>query len=101
MEIIIIVLFLLVIGSAEEQIKQDLQAVAEGVAASVFKSSSLSNPVFNDKNESAYDSNQDEGQISVSSMQHSVEVVLGIHLFLRMCINISLAFLNFILMHNI
>ncbi|KAL6226206.1 hypothetical protein ACLB2K_000169 [Fragaria x ananassa] len=62
-------------GSAEEQIKQDLQAVAEGVAASVFKSSSLSNPVFNDKNESAYDSNQDEGQISVSSMQHSVEDV--------------------------
>lgn len=31
-------------GSAEEQIKRELQAVAEGVAASVFHSSVSSNP---------------------------------------------------------
>lgn len=31
-------------GSAEEQIKRELQAVAEGVAASVFNSSVISNP---------------------------------------------------------
>ncbi|KAM5548105.1 hypothetical protein ABKV19_002187 [Rosa sericea] len=61
-------------GSAEELIKQG-KAVAEGVAASVLQSSLPSNPDFHDKNESAYDSNQDEGQISTSSMQHSVEDV--------------------------
>lgn len=96
LEIIIIVLFFVVIvGSTEEQIKQELQAVAEGVAASVFQSSSPSNPDILDNNESAYESNQDEGQISTSSMQHNVEVVyLGIHLCLRMCISISLRFLS-------
>ncbi|KAK9947425.1 hypothetical protein M0R45_003051 [Rubus argutus] len=62
-------------GSTEEQIKQELQAVAEGVAASVFQSSSPSNPDIIDQNESAYESNQDEGQISTSSMQHNVEDV--------------------------
>ena len=40
-------------GSAEEQIKQELQAVAEGVAASVFQSSTSSNLDLHDRNESA------------------------------------------------
>ncbi|KAL0013627.1 hypothetical protein SO802_000696 [Lithocarpus litseifolius] len=39
-------------GSAEEQIKQDLQAVAEGVAASVLHSATSSNPDLHDRNES-------------------------------------------------
>lgn len=39
-------------GSGEEQIKQELQAVAEGVAASVFQPSTSSNPDFRDKSES-------------------------------------------------
>ncbi|XP_075643037.1 RAF-like serine/threonine-protein kinase 24 isoform X2 [Castanea sativa] len=39
-------------GSAEEQIKQDLQAVAEGVAATVLHSATSSNPDLHDRNES-------------------------------------------------
>ncbi|KAM3714247.1 hypothetical protein ACB098_01G320100 [Castanea mollissima] len=39
-------------SSKEEQIKQDLQAVAEGVAASVLHSATSSNPDLHDRNES-------------------------------------------------
>lgn len=46
-------------GSAEEQIRNDLQAVAEGVAASVFQSATSSNPNLHDKNELANESIQD------------------------------------------
>ncbi|TQE03060.1 hypothetical protein C1H46_011231 [Malus baccata] len=45
---------------SEEQIKQELQAVAEGVAACVFQSSTPSDSYLHDKNESAYESNRDE-----------------------------------------
>lgn len=45
-------------GSAEEQIKQELQAVAEGVAASVFQPSMSSNLDLHDRNESANGSKQ-------------------------------------------
>ena len=45
-------LALCVKGSAEDQIKQDLQAVAEGVAASVLHSATSSNPDMHDRNES-------------------------------------------------
>lgn len=49
-------------GSAEELIKQELQAVAEGVAASVLQSSMPSNPditTMHDRSESLSDVNQD------------------------------------------
>ena len=45
-------LALCVKGSVEDQIKQDLQAVAEGVAASVLHSATSSNPDMHDRNES-------------------------------------------------
>ncbi|XP_024027720.1 uncharacterized protein LOC21391009 isoform X2 [Morus notabilis] len=48
------------LGSAEEQIRNDLQAVAEGVAASVFQSATSSNPDLHDRNELANESIQDE-----------------------------------------
>ena len=59
-------------GSAEEQIKQDLQAVAEGVAASVLHSGTHSNPDSHDRNE--FEANQD-GDIQNSSvdMQHKAK----------------------------
>lgn len=48
-------------GSAEEQIKQELQAVAEGVAASVLQSSIPPMPTFSgrERNESSSEPNQD------------------------------------------
>ncbi|VVA25080.1 PREDICTED: serine/threonine-kinase [Prunus dulcis] len=62
-------------GSAEEQIKQELQAVAEGVAACVFQSSSPSNPDLHDKDEYAYQSNQDEDvQNNTAGMQNRAKV---------------------------
>lgn len=65
----------IVIGSAEEQIKQELQAVAEGVAACVFQSSSPSNPDLRDKDEYAYQSNQDEDvQNNTAGMQNRAKV---------------------------
>lgn len=62
-------------GSAEEQIKQDLQAVAEGVAASVLHSATSSNPDIHDINESAFEAIQD-GDIQNSSvdMKHKAKV---------------------------
>ncbi|XP_059453066.1 uncharacterized protein LOC132183699 isoform X3 [Corylus avellana] len=62
-------------GSAEEQIKQDLQAVAEGVAASVLHSATSSNPDIHDIYESAFEAIQD-GDIQNSSvdMQHKAKV---------------------------
>jgi hypothetical protein len=65
-------LALCVKGSAEEQIKQDLQAVAEGVAASVLHSGTHSNPDSHDRNE--FEANQD-GDIQNSSvdMQHKAK----------------------------
>lgn len=64
-------------GSAEELIKQELQAVAEGVAASVFQSATNSNPdlVVHEKDESAYESNQErEAQDSDIEMKHKAKV---------------------------
>ena len=63
-----------VVGSAEEQIKQELQAVAEGVAACVFQSSTPSDSYLHDKNESAYESNRDEEvQNNAAGMQNRSE----------------------------
>ncbi|KAK1550898.1 hypothetical protein Q3G72_026599 [Acer saccharum] len=64
-------------GSAEELIKQELQAVAEGVAASVFQLASPSNPdsSVHDKDDSAYESNQErEVQNSDVEMQHKAKL---------------------------
>lgn len=62
-------------GSAEEQIKQDLQAVAEGVAASVLRSATSSNPDLLDANESAFEANQDgDSQDSRLDVQHKAKV---------------------------
>nr|POE70211.1 serine/threonine-protein kinase ctr1 [Quercus suber] len=52
-------------GSAEEQIKQDLQAVAEGVAASVLHSATSSNPDLHDRNESEAIQDRDNQNSSV------------------------------------
>lgn len=47
-------------GSAEELIKQELQAVAEGVVASVFQSGNHSpDSMVYERNESAYEASQD------------------------------------------
>ncbi|KAJ0030615.1 hypothetical protein Pint_14703 [Pistacia integerrima] len=64
-------------GSSEELIKQELQAVAEGVAASVFQSATNSNPdsVVHEKDESAYESNQErEAQDSDIEMKHKAKL---------------------------
>lgn len=62
-------------GSAEEQIKQDLQAVAEGVAASVLHSATSSNPDIHDINESAFEAIQDGDIQNISvDMQHKAKV---------------------------
>lgn len=59
-------------GSAEEQIKQELQAVAEGVAASVFQPSTSANPDLRDKNESSNGSKQDgDVENSDAAVQHN------------------------------
>ncbi|XP_022749580.1 uncharacterized protein LOC111299005 isoform X2 [Durio zibethinus] len=63
-------------GSAEELIKKELQAVAEGVAASVFQSSASSNPDLSTQvNVSGYEVNQDT-DVSTSDieMQHKAKV---------------------------
>nr|XP_017190695.2 uncharacterized protein LOC103447271 isoform X1 [Malus domestica] len=61
-------------GSAEEQIKQELQAVAEGVAACVFQSSTPSDSYLHDKNESAYATNRNEEvQNNAAGMQNRTE----------------------------
>ncbi|KAL4654256.1 hypothetical protein ACB092_01G365000 [Castanea dentata] len=52
-------------GSAEEQIKQDLQAVAEGVAATVLHSATSSNPDLHDRNESEAIQDRDNQNSSV------------------------------------
>ena len=62
-------------GSAEEFIKKELQAVAEGVAASVFQSSTPSNPdIPAEVNASGYEGNQDT-DVSTSDieMQHKAK----------------------------
>ncbi|KAI3771784.1 hypothetical protein L6452_02952 [Arctium lappa] len=65
------------IGSAEELIKQELQAVAEGVAASVLHSSTPSNPDSNrhGRSEHALEANQSgEAQKSNADVQPGDEV---------------------------
>ncbi|KAK8550156.1 hypothetical protein V6N12_038884 [Hibiscus sabdariffa] len=62
-------------GSAEELIKKELQAVAEGVAASVFQSSTPSNPdIPAATNESGFEGNQ-ETDVSTRNieMQHKAK----------------------------
>ncbi|XVE98476.1 hypothetical protein REPUB_Repub03eG0109700 [Reevesia pubescens] len=62
-------------GSAEELIKKELQAVAEGVAASVFQSSTPSNPdIQAEVNTSGYECNLDT-DVSTSDieMQHKAK----------------------------
>ncbi|XVF34490.1 hypothetical protein REPUB_Repub18cG0063100 [Reevesia pubescens] len=62
-------------GSAEELIKKELQAVAEGVAAVVFQSSTPSNPdIPEEVNTSCYDGNQGT-DVSTSDieMQHKAK----------------------------
>lgn len=60
-------------GSTEEQIKNDLQAVAEGVAASVFQPASTSNPgSFND----SIQANVIKGSAEYKT---KVEVIIYIH----------------------
>ncbi|KAL5839887.1 hypothetical protein ACOSQ4_012495 [Xanthoceras sorbifolium] len=64
-------------GSAEELIKQELQAVAEGVAASVFQSASPSNPdsSVHEKDDSTYENNQErEVRNSDVRMQHKAKL---------------------------
>ncbi|KAK6236088.1 PB1 domain - like 10 [Theobroma cacao] len=63
-------------GSAEELIKKELQAVAEGVAASVFQSSTPSNPdIPAEVNVAGYEANQDT-DVSTSNieMQHKAKL---------------------------
>ncbi|GMI65672.1 hypothetical protein like AT3G46920 [Hibiscus trionum] len=65
-------------GSAEELIKKELQAVAEGVAASVFQSSIPSNrDISAATDESGFEGNQ-ETDVSTRNieMQHKVKVVV-------------------------
>lgn len=58
------------VGSAEELIKQELQAVAEGVAASVLSSSTPSHP---DLNKHSSEANQSaEAQNSNADVQPAV-----------------------------
>lgn len=64
-------------GSAEELIKQELQAVAEGVAASVFQSATHSNPESSAQgiDESGYGSNHErEIQDSDVERQHKAKL---------------------------
>lgn len=64
-------------GSAEDLIKKELQAVAEGVAASVFQSAANSNPksMTREKEESDYESNQErEAQDNDIEMMHKAKL---------------------------
>ncbi|XP_044463604.1 uncharacterized protein LOC123194465 [Mangifera indica] len=64
-------------GSAEDLIKKELQAVAEGVAASVFQSAANSNPksMTREKEESVYESNQErEAQDNDIEMMHKAKL---------------------------
>lgn len=64
-------------GSAEELIKQELQAVAEGVAASVFQSATHSNRDLSMQvnDESVYGNNQErEVQESDVERQHKAKL---------------------------
>lgn len=64
-------------GSAEELIKQELQAIAEGVAASVFQSATHSNPESSAQgiDESGYGSNHErEIQDSDVERQHKAKL---------------------------
>ncbi|GMI97622.1 hypothetical protein like AT3G46920 [Hibiscus trionum] len=62
-------------GSAEDLVKKELQAVAEGVAASVFHPSSSSNPdISTEINASGYEGNQDTDVLpSDIKMQHKAK----------------------------
>lgn len=57
-------MFLFNVGSAEDKIKQELQAVAEGVAASVLHSSTPSNPDLHARDVSNRDSIEDGDDLS-------------------------------------
>ena len=72
--VILIVFIISVIGSAEEQIRNDLQAVAEGVAASVFQPATPSNPG------SANDSIQDADDKKSSAESKAKVEVVHIHI---------------------
>ena len=68
-------------GSAEELIKKELQAVAEGVAASVFQSSTPSDPdISTQVDVSGYEDNQDT-DVSTSDieMQHKAKFEVAIY----------------------
>lgn len=81
-----------VTGSAEEQIRNDLQAVAEGVAASVFQPSTTSNP-------ESIDSIQD-ADVKKSSAEHKAKAeVIHIHFQLVICTSIVVIFPQFILIN--
>lgn len=75
MKVVIYYFCFTVKGLAEEIIRQELQAVAEGVAASVFQSAAT-NPetMVLERNESAYETNQDK-EISNKDveMQHKTK----------------------------
>jgi hypothetical protein len=76
-------------GSAEELIRQELKAVAEGVAASVFQSDT-SNPEQNvsERNEPAYEPNQEKEDSNESvEMQHKAKLeVLNPFCFHCICV---------------
>ncbi|XP_038998922.1 uncharacterized protein LOC120124290 isoform X1 [Hibiscus syriacus] len=63
-------------GSSEDLVKKELQAVAEGVAASIFQSSSHSNPhISTETNASGYEGNQDNNVLpSDIKMQHKAKL---------------------------
>lgn len=86
-------------GSAEELIKQELQAVAEGVAASVLQSSMPSNPditTMHDRSESLSDVNQDsEVQNTDLDLNKASFEVLKLLTFLHTCICFLGCFLLF------
>lgn len=83
--------FFFSIGSAEEQIKQELQAVAEGVAACVFQSSLPSNPELHDKDESAFESNrEEEAQNNTAGMPNRAKVEVFTN-YLCACLRIFLS----------
>lgn len=66
-------------GSAEEQIKKELKAVAEGVAASVLQSSTPPLPSFSgrERNESSAEPNQDGVHQYEEETQNTVAQVIS------------------------
>lgn len=64
--------------SAEELVKQELQSVAEGVAASVFQSPSNSESSAHEKMESSYKSNQG-GEVQSSDVELQHKAKLEVH----------------------